>query len=216
MGLRIKLWKDRAMIFEKFKYVCCPPITGDMEADIKELLEQNGKGKTFVHVSEVAGVCAELAERFGVNKEKCILGGLLHDISAVLAPADMLNYAMENGWELCEAEHRYPFLMHQRISGIVAEEVFGVTDREILSAIVCHTTLKVEPTRYDMVLFLADKLAWDREGVPPFYNKVKNALEYSLEKACQEYMSYMIDNGMVLCPHTNWNRAYEYLEKWAK
>ncbi len=201
------------MIFEKYKYVCCPPVTGDMKEDVREFLERNGKRKTFVHVSDVAGVCGELAEWFGENKEKCILGGLLHDISAVLAPADMLNYAMETGWKLCEAEHRYPFLLHQRISEVVAEEVFGVTDKEILSAIACHTTLRAEPTDCEMVLFLADKLAWDQEGVPPFYDEVKNALECSLEKACRAYMSYMIDNGKVLCPHTNWNLAYEYLGK---
>ena len=204
------------MIFDKYEYVSCPPNTGNIEMDVRTMLERNGKRKTFVHVSEVAEVGIELAKRFDIDKEKCFLGGLLHDISAVLAPADMLNYAIESGWELCDAERRFPFLLHQRISRIVAEEVFGVTDGAILSAIACHTTLRKEPTDYDMVLFLADKLAWDQEGVPPFYDKVRNALECSLEKACLEYMSYMIDNGKVLCPHTNWNLAYEYLGKWGK
>ncbi len=201
------------MIFEKYGYVKCSGLTGDVETDVRELLERNGKRKTFVHVSNVAKVCGELAERFGMDEEKCAVGGLLHDISAVLAPADMLNYTVENGLELCDAERRFPFLLHQRISGIVAAEVFGVTDGDVLSAIACHTTLKAAPTGYDMALFLADKLAWDQDGIPPFYDKVKNALNCSLEKACWEYMSYMNDNGKVLYPHTNWNLACEYLKK---
>ena len=79
------------MIFEKYEYVKYFPVTGDAETDVKEFLERNGKRNTFVHVSRVAQVCGELAERFGEDKEKCILSGLLHDISAVLAPADMLH-----------------------------------------------------------------------------------------------------------------------------
>ena len=82
---------------------------------------RNGKEKIFRHVSAVAEVCKTLAETFGLDARKCVIGGMLHDISAVIAPADMLEYA-----------------------------------------------LKAEPTEYDMVLFIADKLAWDQEGIPPF------------------------------------------------
>ena len=160
---------------------------------------------------EVAGVCKILAETFGLDTQKCVIGGMLHDISAVIAPADMLDYALKYEFELCAAEHKYPFLLHQRISEIIAEEFFGIRECEVLSAIGCHTTLKAEPTEYDMVLFIADKLAWAQEGIPPFCNEVKSGLEVSLGRACYEYMKYMNDNGKILCPHTNWSLAYDFL-----
>lgn len=200
------------MIFDTYNYVEIPRLTGELAQDVRELLVRNGKEKTFRHVGEVAAVNRELAERFGLDPEKCAAGGLLHDISAVIAPADMLEYAVIHGFELCEAERKYPFLLHQRISVIAAEEFFGIDDRDVLSAIGCHTTLRAEPTGYEMALFIADKIAWDQDGVPPFYDEVKNGLNVSLERACYEYMRYMNDNGKVLCPHTNWNLAFEYLK----
>ena len=63
-----------------------------------------------------------------------------------------------------------------------------------------------------MSLFIADKLAWDREGIPPFYEDVDHALDISLELACYKYMQFMADNNMILCPHDNWTAAYEQLK----
>ena len=199
------------MFFEFYDYVEIPAMTGTIDRDVREILCGNGKEKTFRHVSAVAEVCKTFAEMFGLDPRKCMIGGMLHDISAVLAPADMLEYALVHEFDLCDAERKYPFLLHQRISEIIAEEFFGIRDREVLSSIGCHTTLKAEPTDYEMVLFIADKLAWDQEGIPPFYNEVKSGLEVSLEQACYEYMKYMNDNGRILCPHTNWSLAFEYL-----
>jgi HD superfamily phosphohydrolase YqeK len=66
-----------------------------------------------------------------------------------------------------------------------------LTDREILSAIGCHTTLKTKATLLDKVVFLADKIAWDQVGKPPYLNKVIEALEVSLDAAVLEYLDYL-------------------------
>lgn len=63
-----------------------------------------------------------------------------------------------------------------------------------------------------MSLFIADKLAWDREGIPPFYEEVNTALGLSLEAACCKYMEYVVDHDMILCPHDNWTAARKYLK----
>ena len=81
----------------------------------------------------------------------------------------------------------------------------------MLSAIGCHTTLKAEPTDYEMVLFIADKLAWDQEGVPPFYNEVRSVLDVSLKRASYDYMKYINDTGKILGQHTNWSLAFSDL-----
>ena len=54
----------------------------------------------------------------------------------------------------------------------------------------------------NMALFIADKLLWDKEGTPPFYDVVSENLSYSLEKACLSYINYIIDNNMILHPHS--------------
>ncbi|MBQ2668222.1 MAG: HD domain-containing protein [Clostridia bacterium] len=201
------------MILHEYPYIDLSGRTGDLLTDVRSLLERNGKPQTFRHVRQVAAVCAELADRFGLERDHCMAAGLLHDISAVIKPVDMLTYAQKNGFVLCEAELRYPSLLHQRLSVLIAQEYFGITDARVLSAIECHTTLKADPAREEEILFLADKLAWDQEGIPPFYDAVYAALEYSPEKACHVYMRYMVDNGRLLCPHSNWIAALHWLEK---
>jgi HD superfamily phosphohydrolase YqeK len=52
-----------------------------------------------------------------------------------------------------------------------------------------------------MALFVADKLAWDQDGLPPFYTVVSDALKQSLEAASLAYMDYIVENKMILYPH---------------
>ena len=200
------------MIFDNFSYIKTEPLSGDIRTDVKNILLINGKSKTYIHVANVADRNALISKTYDLDHDKCVIAGLLHDISAVIRPEDMLKYAYENRLEVCEAERKYPFLLHQRLSKICAVEYFNISDEEILSAIECHTTLKKCPSKYEMSLFIADKLAWDREGLPPFYEEVNAALDISLEAACYKYMEYMVDNDMILCPHDNWIEAYEQLK----
>jgi HD superfamily phosphohydrolase YqeK len=52
-----------------------------------------------------------------------------------------------------------------------------------------------------MVLFIADKLSWDKDGTPPFYDLVSRGLDISLIQACLSYINYTFDNNMILAPH---------------
>lgn len=111
------------------------------------------------------------------------------------------------------AEQEYPFLLHQRISKLIAEDYFDITDDDILSSIECHTTLKRNPTKYEMILFLGDKISWDQQGEPPYLYIITNALKISLEKACEDYVNYLYDNNKLLCPHKWMNEAHCYFSK---
>ena len=196
-----------------FPYITIPEFSGNIKADVKELLSAHKKAKTFAHVEAVAEMNANIAEQYGLDKNICELGGYLHDISAIIAPVDMLAYATENGWYIDEAEKKYPFLMHQRISKTIAEQDFGIADERILSAIECHSTLKANPTDYDMALFIADKLAWDQDGTPPFYSILSDALKQSLEAASLAYMNYIVENKMILYPHKWFEMGMCFLKK---
>lgn len=200
------------MIFDNFSYIKTEPLSGDIRTDVKNILLINGKSNTYIHVENVADRNALISKTYDLDHDKCVIAGLLHDISAIIKPEDMLKYAYENRLEVCEAERKYPFLLHQRLSKICAVEYFNISDEEILSAIECHTTLKKCPSKYEMSLFIADKLAWDRGGIPPFYEEVNAALDISLEAACYKYMEYMVESDMILCPHDNWIEAYEQLK----
>lgn len=186
---------------------------GSLREKIESMYINNDRAKTLEHVKFVAETTVKIAQQYRLDIDKCILAGLLHDISMVMKPEDMMLYAASVGMSLDEAEKRYPFLLHQRLSKIIARDILLVQDPDILSAVECHTTLKSKPGKYDMALFIADKLSWDQDGRPPFYDRVASALSTSLEGACLEYINYMTENNLILYPHRWFLEAKVFLEE---
>ena len=161
----------------KWSYIIEIPSSGSLEADVISLLTANSKQEVAEHCLAVAKISEEIAARFGLDVLTARNAALLHDISSIMEAPDMLDLAINRGWELHESERKYPFLLHQRVSVIFAKELLGVDSDIVLSAIECHTTLREKPSDYDMVLFIADKLSWVQNGQPPFYDAVASAAE---------------------------------------
>lgn len=179
---------------------------------IRDKYLEGGKAGTLAHVKEVADTAEWLGRIHGLDVEKLRLAAMLHDVSAVISPEEMYRIATERGMTIDPAEEKYRFLLHQRISKIMAREEFGVTDEDVLSAIECHTTLRKGASVYDKAVFLADKISWDRGGVPPYYDELKTRAEKSLDDACLYFIRYQFDNGLLLMPHTWLTEAYEELK----
>lgn len=194
-------------------YVKQPQITGELNKDAINLLYENGKEKIAIHSTKVAKTCTELAKRFKCNEEIAYISGILHDISAVIRPIDMMQYAQSNDWYIDESEKKHNFILHQRISAIIAKKEFNVTDSHILSAIECHSTLKANASEYDILLFLSDKISWDQAETPPFLEILLNAIDISLEYAALTYIRFVIENNMILLPHMWLKEAKEWLEQ---
>jgi predicted HD superfamily hydrolase involved in NAD metabolism len=165
--------------------------TGQIDADVPRFLIARGHPKTAKHCSAVAAKARELAQRFNSVAAKAEQAGYLHDISAIIPNEKRIEFAQSQAVEVLAEEIQVPMLVHQKLSVVLAREAFGVTDAEILSAIGCHTTLKASPTLLDKVVFLADKIAWDQDGRPPYLDKVLEAMDESLDGAVLEYVNYL-------------------------
>lgn len=179
---------------------------------INKLYRLHNKEHTLRHVEEVAETAVWLAEMYGLDAEKAKLAALLHDISAIMTPQEMYELAIKRGMEIDPAEEKYHFILHQKISKIIAHEEFGICDDDILNAIECHTTLKKNAGDYDKVIFIADKISWDQKGVPPYYDALKSRVIESLDEACLFFIKYQFDNKLLLMPHKWLLEAYEDLK----
>lgn len=186
--------------------------TGSLKGDLTSFLTANNRPKTLAHCLDVTDTAITLATRFGLNQETVATAALLHDVSCVMKAQDMLAYAIDAQWPLDEAERLHPFILHQRMSAVFADSLFGVDDPATLSAISCHTTLKPSPSQSDIIVFLADKLAWDQPGTPPFAQAITAALDISLRHAALSYIDYVLENGMLLHPHQWLLAAKAWLE----
>lgn len=104
-------------------------------------------------------------------------------------------------------------IIHQKLSKEMARDIFGIHDREILDAVGCHTTLRSSATRLDKVLFVADKIAWDQPGNPPYLAEITNEFDKSLEHASFAYINYLWQQREKLRVIHPWLRdAYYELE----
>lgn len=201
------------MLIDQYSYIVKPQRTDNIIHDLSELLVANNKLNTYKHVKEVSVCTNEIASKYGLDVNTLELAAYGHDIAAIMNSSDMLEYIIKENLYLDEAERKYPFLLHQRFGKMILEDLFGIKDSKVLSSIECHTTLRSKPSPYDMALFIADKLAWDQEGVPPYYEVVEKALEISLEKASLTYIDYIFEHDMILYPHTWLIEARKYLNE---
>ncbi|MBN1934437.1 MAG: bis(5'-nucleosyl)-tetraphosphatase (symmetrical) YqeK [Anaerolineae bacterium] len=167
--------------------------SGDTRADMIAFLHGHGCPKTAEHCLNVGVKARELAQKFNVDPARAELAGWLHDISAPIPNARRVEAAREFGLEILQEEIQSPMLLHQKLSVVVARELFRVDDEGVLSAIGCHTTLKMGTLPLDRIVFLADKIAWDQPGTPPYLNNMLDALNrcHSHDAAVKVYIDYV-------------------------
>lgn len=189
--------------------------TGILVDDVTMLFTMHERVEKLGHVKKVADIARKMAVQFGANEEDAFCAGLLHDIGNVFPNEGMEKVAMELDIDILPEEEQFPPILHQKISQVVAREIFKVTDENILSAIGCHTTLKKDADDFDKIIFIADKLSWDEKYSGPFLKDVLDFLEKSLlDKACACYLSYLWNqkNGVEVI-HPWMKESYEQLTK---
>ncbi|MES5926873.1 bis(5'-nucleosyl)-tetraphosphatase (symmetrical) YqeK [Bacillus cereus group sp. MG9] len=188
--------------------------TGKIENDIKAFLLKYNKEFTYKHSIRVANEARKIAKIFYEDEEKAAIAGCLHDISAIFPNEERIAVAEKFGIEILQEEREFPMIIHQKLSRVIAKEIFKIEDEEVLNAICCHTTLRKHATRMDLVLFVADKLEWDQIGTPPYLINVKKALGNSLEHAAFVYISYLWERKDILKVIHPWlEEAYWYLKE---
>lgn len=185
---------------------------GNLREHVVHFLTHHEAKHTAAHSICVARRACEIAEQVGVDPHAAEQAGLLHDISAVIPVAARLSAAQAWSVPILPEEEAVPLLIHQKLSVIIAREIFDISDEPVLAAIGCHTTLKAAPSALDMLLFIADKLAWDQAGQPPYRAVVEDALCLSLEQAAFTYLDYVWQRRNQLRVIHPWLReAYIYL-----
>ena len=188
--------------------------TGKIENDIKAFLLKYNKEFTYKHSIRVANEARKIAKIFYEDEEKAAIAGCLHDISAIFPNEERIAVAEKFGIEILQEEREFPMIIHQKLSRVIAKEIFKIEDEEVLNAICCHTTLRKHATKMDLVLFVADKLEWDQIGTPPYLIEVKKGLGKSLDHAAFVYISYLWERKDTLKVIHPWlEEAYWYLKE---
>ena len=182
-------------------------LTGDTARDVVAFLKHHGCPQTALHSAAVAEAARRIATLVGVEPALAAQAGWLHDVSAVIPAEERVSAAEALHIPVLPEEYMLPMILHQKLSLVLARDLFGVTDAAVLSAIGCHTTLKARASALDKVVFVADKLAWDQPGEPPYRAALEAALAQSLDAAACVYLRYLWERRTTLAVVHPWLAA---------
>jgi predicted HD superfamily hydrolase involved in NAD metabolism len=186
--------------------------TSDLEQDSNKLLLKHNGVRIAEHSLRVAQKAKVLAKQYGVDEKQAEVAGLLHDIGGVYPNDKRVEISNILKLNVLPEEEALPLILHQKISAVMAQQIFNIQSPEILSAIGCHTTLKAGASTLDKILFVADKIEWDQDGLPPYIEEIERAVNVSLELAVYTYLQYLYDNSKLKVVHPWLAEAYKELK----
>ncbi len=148
-------------IREKGLYLC-----DYSEAQILDRLRDMITFRRYTHTLGVADTAERLAPSCGVDPKRARLAGLLHDCAKSMPLEEMRKLVMENlpDWDEAELETRQ--ILHAPAGMILARDMFGVRDGQILSAIRKHTVGAGDMSPMDALIYVSDFIEPGREPFP--------------------------------------------------
>lgn len=190
-------------------------IVGELNDHVKVYLESFQRQDIYEHTLEVVDQVKCLHRDFDFDLDKCTVSAYLHDLGRVVPKKEMVYFCQSFGYLPLKGELYAPDLLHQVASKIIACEIFGIEDVEVLEAVACHTTLKMNPNQTEMILFLADKLSWNEDRFAYLKAKMRRGLEDSMEEGIFQYFEDMHKKREQLgYYHKLSQEAYGYFKGW--
>ncbi|GIP32698.1 bis(5'-nucleosyl)-tetraphosphatase (symmetrical) YqeK [Paenibacillus sp. J2TS4] len=182
-------------------------LSGCLEEDVSLFLTRHQRPITAEHSIRVGKKARELAIRFGADADQAEAAGYLHDVSAIFPNDERIEVSRQLGIEVLPEEEKFPMIIHQKISRVMARELFRITAEPILSAVECHTTLKKSSSLLDRIVFVADKIEWDQSGTPPYLDHLLKQLDRSPSHAALVYLEFLWDRRDTLKVLHPWAEA---------
>lgn len=179
--------------------------------EIQEDLKEKLSAKRYEHTLGVAYTAACLAMRYHMDMDKARLAGLLHDCAKYLTSEEKLHYCQVYGIPVSEYERKNPELLHARLGACFANEIYGVSDPEILSAVTWHTTGCPNMSLLDKIIFIADYIEPNRnqaEDLPEVRELAFKNLDQCLLLILEDTVAYLGKKKSVTDPMTQ--RTFEY------
>ncbi len=158
--------------------------------EFKVLLKERLVPERYIHSLNVAESSVYLAEKYGADKDKAFIAGLLHDVTKNENPDKQLQMMKNDGIILSQTELFNKKLWHAMSGEVYARTVLGITDKEILGAIRYHTTGKAKMNLLEKTVYVADYISAERDYPDAWV--MRELAEKSLEEASLYALKYSL------------------------
>ena len=122
--------------------------------------------KRYEHTLGVAYTAAALAMRYGEDINNAILAGMLHDCAKCLTNEKRLIICEKYNIAINDAERKNPYLLHAKVGSFLAMKKYGVTDKDVINAILNHTTGRPGMSLLEKIIWIADYIEPGRKQAP--------------------------------------------------
>ena len=103
-------------------------------------LKQELTPKRLQHSLGVMQVMGEFAKVYGLEHEKALIVGLLHDAAKDLNPTRQMEIVKEANIEIrCECDNNFHYYLHGPVGAYIVNKELGINDPVVLDAIAFHT-----------------------------------------------------------------------------
>ncbi len=160
--------------------------------DIKDILKIRLSKKRYTHSVNVAEAAERLADRFGCDKDKAYLAGLVHDICKECPREEQYKMACSCRQGLGETEKKIPPLYHAAAGSWYCENVLHIEDGDILNAVRYHTAGRSNMSLLEEIIYLADLTSSDRSYKD--VGRMRKLAESSLRTAMLEALRFSISD----------------------
>lgn len=178
---------------------------------IRKAMEKSLDGKRFEHTLGVEYTAAALAMRYGASIKAAQLAGLLHDCAKCMSDEKRLSICEKHNIGVSEYEKRNPSLLHAKVGSFLAMEEYGVTDKDVIHAILNHTTGRPGMSLLEKIVFVADYIEPGRDKAPNL-SEIRELAFVDLDKALlrilEDTLAYLKEDGEEMDPQTG--KTYEY------
>jgi len=165
----------------------------------------------YEHTLGVMYICGALAMCHGADIQQAMLAGLLHDCAKCISNSKKIKMCEKHKIQMTELEQKNPFLLHAKLGAFLAMHEYDVHDKEIISAILNHTTGKPSMSLLDKIVYIADYIEPGRDKAPNLAEIRKLAyvdLDQALYRILKDTLAYL-DSGAGEIDNMT-RKAYDY------
>lgn len=194
-------------------------------AKLRREMKKELEPKRYEHTLSVAYTAANLAAVHGVDVDKALVAGMLHDCAKCLSHKKQLQLCAKNHMQLSDLEvAKDSPLIHAKAGSILAKKEYGITDVDILHAICFHTTGRPQMSPLEKIIYIADYIEPERKHAKRTADETKNDrftqirrmayrdLDEALYNILGDSLAYLHEKGSKVDYMTQ--KTYEYYRQY--
>lgn len=180
------------------------------EEQIIEYLKEKLKKNRYEHSLGVRDTAIKLAEIYNADVKKARAAGLVHDCAKYMSDEEILSIAEQNDIYIDEVSRVNPQLLHGSIAAVIAKNIMGIYDEEILNAVKYHTTGKKNMSSLEKIVYISDYIEPLRDfpGVEDLRKKAFTDLDGAMLDAFNNTIKVVIIRNQLLHVNTIQGRNY--------